>query len=266
MPPQVIETLQRTRGPDQRVHPAIKLLLLLLPQIASLATLPQTIRNIIVAYLFLINFYTLLLFAQDKCCAITRTWRIKESQLHRAEFLGGWPASFIAQRCLRHKIWKENYQVVFWQAVIFHVVIWSSLLLFESVKMLIGFSRWQITEIWMMKDALNECIVWVQQKAALWELSLSDDIKILRVQREAVIWMLNFEIVQRKVGLWLLSLFDVRKIQRCVRDEDTSSVWQRIGLWASKWFGAGQLQKCVKVKDIGWDLQRVWQRVWQGDV
>jgi len=36
------------------------------------------------------------------------------------EFLGGWPAAFLAQRVLRHKIRKISYQMIFWLIVVFH--------------------------------------------------------------------------------------------------------------------------------------------------
>jgi uncharacterized membrane protein YsdA (DUF1294 family) len=40
--------------------------------------------------------------------------------LHLAEFLGGWPAAFLAQRAFRHKISKSRYQLAFWMIVVFH--------------------------------------------------------------------------------------------------------------------------------------------------
>ena len=40
--------------------------------------------------------------------------------LHLAELLGGWPAAFVAQRALRHKISKTSYQATFWLIVALH--------------------------------------------------------------------------------------------------------------------------------------------------
>jgi uncharacterized membrane protein YsdA (DUF1294 family) len=40
--------------------------------------------------------------------------------LHLLELLGGWPGAFIAQRRLRHKCSKRQYQVVFWAIVLLY--------------------------------------------------------------------------------------------------------------------------------------------------
>jgi uncharacterized membrane protein YsdA (DUF1294 family)/cold shock CspA family protein len=54
------------------------------------------------------------MYAHDKARAISSGWRVKESALHLAELLGGWPGALLAQRRLRHKCSKGSYQFVFW--------------------------------------------------------------------------------------------------------------------------------------------------------
>jgi uncharacterized membrane protein YsdA (DUF1294 family) len=56
----------------------------------------------------------------DKRRAETSGRRIPETTLHLAEFVGGWPGAFLAQRFFRHKTAKLSYQVVFWLIVALH--------------------------------------------------------------------------------------------------------------------------------------------------
>ena len=63
---------------------------------------------------------TFWLYWHDKRQAETGGWRTRESTLHLAELLGGWPVAFLAQRILRHKISKTSYQVGFWLIVLLH--------------------------------------------------------------------------------------------------------------------------------------------------
>jgi uncharacterized membrane protein YsdA (DUF1294 family) len=56
----------------------------------------------------------------DKLCAVQGKWRTPEATLHFMELLGGWPASYLAQRRYRHKIVKVSYQVTFWCIVALH--------------------------------------------------------------------------------------------------------------------------------------------------
>ena len=63
---------------------------------------------------------TYLLYWRDKRRAQTGGWRTPETTLHTVEFFGGWPAAFLAQRTLRHKVSKRRYQMVFWIIVTVH--------------------------------------------------------------------------------------------------------------------------------------------------
>lgn len=82
---------------------------------------------ILAVYYAIINILTIALYNYDKNRARTGLWRINESRLHFCELAGGWPAAFIAQRWLRHKIRKRCYQVVFWVIVAVHEAVWCGL-------------------------------------------------------------------------------------------------------------------------------------------
>lgn len=61
---------------------------------------------------------TFIAYALDKSAAINDRWRTQESTLHLFSVLGGWPGALLAQRILRHKSKKEEFQRVFWVTVI----------------------------------------------------------------------------------------------------------------------------------------------------
>lgn len=67
---------------------------------------------------------TFLAYWHDKRRAQQDGWRTPESTLHLMELSGGWPAAFLAQRFLRHKIVKRDYQVNFWAIVVLHQYLW----------------------------------------------------------------------------------------------------------------------------------------------
>ncbi|MEQ1934538.1 MAG: DUF1294 domain-containing protein [Fimbriimonadaceae bacterium] len=60
----------------------------------------------------------------DKSNAQSGGWRVSELKLHTMELLGGWPGALIAQKTMRHKTSKADYQVVFNAIVILHVLTW----------------------------------------------------------------------------------------------------------------------------------------------
>jgi uncharacterized membrane protein YsdA (DUF1294 family) len=67
-----------------------------------------------------VSIFTFFAYRSDKQRAESGEWRIPESTLHFAEFIGGWPGAFIAQRRFRHKTSKLSYQVVFWMIILLH--------------------------------------------------------------------------------------------------------------------------------------------------
>lgn len=60
-------------------------------------------------------------YAIDKSAARAGKWRTPESQLHLLGFLCGWPGSLAAQRWLRHKTSKQEFQFAFWFTVFLNV-------------------------------------------------------------------------------------------------------------------------------------------------
>lgn len=60
----------------------------------------------------------LVAYAIDKSAAQSRQWRIKESHLHMLALIGGWPGALLAQKTLRHKSRKAQFQTVFWLTVL----------------------------------------------------------------------------------------------------------------------------------------------------
>lgn len=73
--------------------------------------------------LSVISLSTLFAYYIDKRRATSGRWRIPEGYLHLAEFFGGWPGAFVAQRWFRHKTAKLSYQVMFWLIVGLHQLI-----------------------------------------------------------------------------------------------------------------------------------------------
>lgn len=81
------------------------------------------------------------LYGSDKGRAQRGGWRVPEKVLHLAELIGGWPGAWVAQRRLRHKCRKLEYQVVFWLIVgIYQVAGWDFLQ---------GFLWWEELAAWL---------------------------------------------------------------------------------------------------------------------
>jgi uncharacterized membrane protein YsdA (DUF1294 family) len=76
--------------------------------------------QITLGYLGVIWLGTYMLYKSDKRRAEAGGWRTPESTLHFVELAGGWPAAYIAQRRIRHKISKPSYQVTFWGIMLLH--------------------------------------------------------------------------------------------------------------------------------------------------
>jgi uncharacterized membrane protein YsdA (DUF1294 family)/cold shock CspA family protein len=57
-------------------------------------------------------------YATDKSAAQSNRWRTKESTLHLLGLIGGWPGALFAQKTLRHKSKKQEFQMVFWTTVV----------------------------------------------------------------------------------------------------------------------------------------------------
>jgi uncharacterized membrane protein YsdA (DUF1294 family) len=97
--------------------------LLVLP-ICALGILAQSVHWAVPAgWALLISLGTFATYGIDKRRAESGEWRIPELNLHLAEFLGGWPGAFVAQRWFNHKTSKISYRIVYWLIVLLHELI-----------------------------------------------------------------------------------------------------------------------------------------------
>ncbi|PVZ70588.1 DUF1294 domain-containing protein [Pelagibaculum spongiae] len=92
------------------------------------------------------SFITFVFYAIDKSAAQAGRWRTQESTLHTLALFGGWPGGYIAQKTLRHKSSKKEFQTVFWITVFlnFIVLLW---LLSEQGNGLLRNIIYQITVV-----------------------------------------------------------------------------------------------------------------------
>jgi len=65
-------------------------------------------------FYYSLSFTTYLMYVWDKSAAIRGAWRTKESTLHIAALLGGWPGAAFAHKIIRHKSSKTKFRVEFW--------------------------------------------------------------------------------------------------------------------------------------------------------
>lgn len=72
----------------------------------------------ILGFYFTSSIVTFFAYAIDKSAAQNNRWRTKESTLHLFSLIGGWPGALLAQKTLRHKSKKQEFQTVFWVTVI----------------------------------------------------------------------------------------------------------------------------------------------------
>jgi uncharacterized membrane protein YsdA (DUF1294 family)/cold shock CspA family protein len=83
-------------------------------------------------------------YAIDKTAAQKDRWRTQESTLHLLALIGGWPGAYLAQKALRHKSKKRDFQTVFWATVILNcgaLIVYSSRTASQAVMSLIGVIR-----------------------------------------------------------------------------------------------------------------------------
>lgn len=72
---------------------------------------------------------TFVAYGIDKSAARNKRWRTRESTLHMLGLVGGWPGALLAQRVLRHKSKKREFQMVFWLTVLVNCAVlgWTML-------------------------------------------------------------------------------------------------------------------------------------------
>lgn len=98
-------------------------LLLVFPGLAVFQLSRFTDAPVVLGIWLLICAVTWVLYFRDKRKAEAGEWRTPEAMLHLFELAGGWPAAFVAQRKLRHKISKRSYQATFFVIVALHQIV-----------------------------------------------------------------------------------------------------------------------------------------------
>ena len=85
-----------------------------------------------------LSLITFIAYAIDKSAAQNNRWRTQESTLHLLSLLGGWPGALYAQRRLRHKSVKQEFQSVFWLTIVVNcgALVW--LISSERARQLLG--------------------------------------------------------------------------------------------------------------------------------
>lgn len=80
----------------------------------AFSSFTSPVLPVILAFLGVMSFATFLTYAFDKNAAQRGARRVPESTLHVLGLLGGWPGALLAQRLLRHKTSKPDFQFAFW--------------------------------------------------------------------------------------------------------------------------------------------------------
>lgn len=101
----------------------------LLGVLTALKMLPGAVM----AFSALLSVAAFVLYRTDKSAATRGAWRISESTLQFVSLLGGWPGALLAQRVYRHKTRKQEFQVVFWAAVVVNCVALAWLAIVQPV-------------------------------------------------------------------------------------------------------------------------------------
>ena len=100
--------------------PLVVALLFVLFVIAG--TLTGRLPLAVIAAYGVVSILTFLVYWFDKSAARHGQWRTKESTLHLLGLAGGWPGAVVAQRVLRHKSRKQQFQVAFWGTVVMNSI------------------------------------------------------------------------------------------------------------------------------------------------
>ena len=115
---------ERRRGPAGRRGLArpVALAVAFLALVAALGALDRV--GVAVALLYAaLSVVSFGLYAADKSAAQRGAWRVRESTLHIADLLGGWPGGLVARHAFRHKTRKQPFRTVFWCTVAVNVAV-----------------------------------------------------------------------------------------------------------------------------------------------
>ncbi len=80
----------------------------------------------VAVFYLLASLITFIAYAIDKSSAQAGRWRTQESTLHFFALIGGWPGAYLAQKNLRHKSIKQEFQSTFWITIFlnFALLLW----------------------------------------------------------------------------------------------------------------------------------------------
>jgi uncharacterized membrane protein YsdA (DUF1294 family) len=84
----------------------------------------------IAIYYLLFGFISFFLYAKDKHASRTNSWRVTENTLHLISILGGWSGALLAQKYLRHKTKKKEFQIIFKLTIFLNLSILFALIYF----------------------------------------------------------------------------------------------------------------------------------------
>lgn len=93
-----------------------------------LSTLFGLFSPAVLGYYVVISTIAYVTYAIDKSAAQNNRWRTEENTLHLLGLIGGWPGAFLAQKKLRHKSVKAEFQAVFWATVVINCCLLGLLL------------------------------------------------------------------------------------------------------------------------------------------
>ena len=80
---------------------------------------------VIIVYIVM-GIITYYIYSEDKSQAIDSERRTSEQSLLTLSLFGGWVGALIAQHKFRHKVKKTSFQISFWTAVFFNILLLSS--------------------------------------------------------------------------------------------------------------------------------------------
>lgn len=115
------------KGRVRRLSPAVLFTGLFLLTLSGFTVAGWLPRWLLVLYV-LSSLATFAAYAIDKSAARNNRWRTQESTLHLLALACGWPGALAAQRLLRHKSVKREFQTVYWATVLLNCLACVALL------------------------------------------------------------------------------------------------------------------------------------------
>ena len=86
----------------------------------------EKIPPFVILVYIVMGILTYYIYAEDKSKAINNELRTSEQSLLTLSLFGGWVGALIAQHKFHHKVKKISFQISFWTAVFFNILLLSS--------------------------------------------------------------------------------------------------------------------------------------------